>query len=302
MKRRIVVALAGNPNSGKTTIFNELTGARQHVGNYPGVTVERKEGWCRHGDVELQVVDLPGTYSLTAYSAEELVARNFIIEEKPDVVVDVIDASNLERNLYLAVQLMELGVPLVLAFNMSDMARARGYELNIEKFSRFFRARIVETVGHKGVGMSELINAVIEAAEEGATAHSERERSVGQMQLSSRASIRGLSAAAAVRYGREIKEEMERIEALLKENGVGNGRYDTRWLALKLLENDGQLRAAVAAPVINEQIDASIARIEKLRVESVETAIAAARYGFIAGACQEAVRSTLEIRRTISDG
>jgi len=136
MKSKIVVALAGNPNSGKTTIFNELTGAHQHVGNYPGVTVERKQGYRRHGDIELQIVDLPGTYSLAAYSAEELVARNFVIEEKPDVVVDIIDASNLERNLYLAVQLMELGVPLVLAFNMSDMAKARGYEFDMVKRTR----------------------------------------------------------------------------------------------------------------------------------------------------------------------
>ncbi len=126
MKPKVIVALAGNPNSGKTTLFNALTGARQHVGNYPGVTVECKEGLRRHHDVELQIVDLPGTYSLTAYSSEELVARNFIIDEKPDVVVDVIDTSNLERNLYLGVQLMELGVPLVLAFNMSDMAKAAG--------------------------------------------------------------------------------------------------------------------------------------------------------------------------------
>ncbi len=107
MKPEIVVALAGNPNAGKTTVFNELTGSRQHVGNYPGVTVECKEGFRRHGDVRLRIVDLPGIYSLTAYSAEELVARNFIIDRKPDVVVDILDASNLERNLYLAVQLME---------------------------------------------------------------------------------------------------------------------------------------------------------------------------------------------------
>lgn len=103
MKAKVVVALAGNPNSGKTSIFNNLTGTRQHVGNYPGVTVERKQGSCRHKDAEIEVVDLPGTYSLTAYSAEDVVARNFIIDEKPDVVVDIIDASNLERNLYLAV-------------------------------------------------------------------------------------------------------------------------------------------------------------------------------------------------------
>jgi len=118
MKPIIAVALAGNPNSGKTTIFNELTGARQHVGNYPGVTVERKEGFRHYKDTELHIVDLPGTYSLTAYSAEELVARNFILNDKPDVVVDILDASNLERNMYLAVQLMELQIPLVLAFNM----------------------------------------------------------------------------------------------------------------------------------------------------------------------------------------
>ena len=111
-RRPIVVALAGNPNSGKTTIFNALTGSRQHVGNYPGVTVERKEGRLRHAGHTINVVDLPGTYSLTAYSAEELVARSFLIEERPDVVVDIVDASNLERNLYLAIQFIELGVPL----------------------------------------------------------------------------------------------------------------------------------------------------------------------------------------------
>jgi small GTP-binding protein len=127
-RRPITVALAGNPNSGKTTIFNALTGARQHVGNYPGVTVERKEGRLRHAGHTINVVDLPGTYSLTAYSAEELVTRRFLIEERPDVVVDIVDASNLERNLYLAVQFIELGVPLILALNMSDLAEPRGGE------------------------------------------------------------------------------------------------------------------------------------------------------------------------------
>lgn len=121
-KKKITVALAGNPNSGKTTIFNTLTGMHQHVGNYPGVTVEKKQGVCRYKDYELEITDLPGTYSLTAYSTEEVVTRNFITEEKPDVVVDVVDSSNLERNLYLAVQMMELNVPLVLAFNMNDIA------------------------------------------------------------------------------------------------------------------------------------------------------------------------------------
>jgi GTPase Era involved in 16S rRNA processing len=116
------LALSGNPNAGKTTLFNHLTGARQHVGNYPGITVEQKEGSCLHRRQGLRVVDLPGTYSLTAYSVEELVARDFIINEKPDVVVDVVDASNLERNLYLSCQFLELGTPLVIALNMVDVA------------------------------------------------------------------------------------------------------------------------------------------------------------------------------------
>ncbi len=301
MKPKIVVALAGNPNSGKTTIFNELTGARQHVGNYPGVTVESKEGFCRHGNVELQVVDLPGTYSLTAYSAEELVARNFIIEGKPDVVVDIIDTSNLERNLYLAVQLMELGVPLILVFNMSDMAKARGYDLDIEKLSGFFGAHIVQTVGHKGVGMKELLDTIIlTVAEDEKKAPGNRNCPPSET-LSSRASIRGISHMVAVNYGREIEEEISKIETLLRANGAGSEKYEMRWLAMKLLENDKEMRARIVSPTINEQIEASIAHIEKVLGEPADTVIAGARYGFISGACQEAVRSTIEIRHTISD-
>ncbi|MBI5592332.1 MAG: ferrous iron transport protein B [Deltaproteobacteria bacterium] len=302
MQPKIVVALAGNPNSGKTTIFNELTGARQHVGNYPGVTVERKEGFRRHGDIDMQIVDLPGTYSLTAYSAEELVARNFIIDEKPDVVVDILDTSNLERNLYLAVQLMELGVPLVLAFNMSDMARARGHEFDIEKLSRFFGARIVQTVGHKGAGMDELLDAIILTAKEGVPEATPNGDKPWAGALSSRASIRGPHhPAPAMNYGREIEEEIARIESLIKASGSINGKTDARWLSVKLLENDKELRATVASSEINDQIEKSASQIEKILGEYPETAIAGRRYGFISGACQEAVRSTIEIRHTISD-
>ena len=302
MKTKIVVALAGNPNSGKTTIFNGLTGARQHVGNYPGVTVERKEGFRRYNDMELQIVDLPGTYSLTAYSAEELVARNFIIDEKPDVVVDILDASNLERNLYLAVQLMELGVPLVLAFNMSDMAKAREHEFDIEKLSRFFGARIVQTVGNKGTGMKELLDAIIETATDGASNTNRKEEQPSADALSSKASIRGPHQATPImNYGREIEKEIVKIESLIQTNGSVTGEYDARWLAVKFLENDKELRAKVTSPEINEQVEKSIAHIEKILGESAETAIAGARYGFISGACQEAVRSTIEIRHTISD-
>ncbi len=133
--KQLTIALAGNPNAGKTTLFNALTGQRQHVGNYPGVTVAKKEGWLTHAGREHHVVDLPGTYSLTAYSLEERLARDVLMQQPPDVVVDVIDASNLERNLYLAVQLMEMGVPLVLAFNKSDLATARGYRSSDSSFT-----------------------------------------------------------------------------------------------------------------------------------------------------------------------
>ncbi len=279
MKSKITVALAGNPNSGKTTIFNNLTGARQHVGNYPGVTVEKKEGFCEYEGREIRIVDLPGTYSLTAYSAEELVARNFIVDEKPNVVVDIIDSSNLERNLYLAVQLMEIGLPLVLVFNMSDEVRERGYEFDIERFSQFFNAPVVKTVGHKGEGMDELMEKIIAAA-------SRRGESRDQL---------------VVNYGAEVEEEIKKIMSMLKEHFRMTDRYGTRWLALKLLENDRDVWEKVNSGEINGQVEKSAARIEKMLGEHPETVIAGGRYGFISGACQEAVRSTIEIRHTISD-
>jgi ferrous iron transport protein B len=279
MKSNIVAALAGNPNSGKTTIFNNLTGARQHVGNYPGVTVEKKEGYCQHGDIRIEIVDLPGTYSLTAYSAEELVARNFIVDEKPDVVVDIIDSSNLERNLYLAVQLMEMGVPLVLAFNMSDEARARGYEFDLEKMSRFFAAPIVRTVGYRGDGMEELLDAIVTTSE-GETGHRDN---------------------PVINYGSEIENEITRLEATLRKNSTLAEKFNGRWLALKLLENDKDIRAKVNSPEVDSQVEKSGIYIEEMTGESPETAIAGGRYGFISGACQESVRSTIEIRHTMSD-
>lgn len=279
MRSKITVALAGNPNSGKTTIFNNLTGARQHVGNYPGVTVERKEGHRRHNDLEMDIVDLPGTYSLTAYSAEELVARNFIVDQKPDVVVDIIDSSNLERNLYLAVQLLELGVPLVLAFNMSDEAKARGYEFDIEKLSRFFGAPIVHTVGHKGQGMTELLDSVAMLAGRGRSSRS----------------------PVMINYGREVDEEIAKIQSLIKIEDSAEIKYEPRWIAIKLLENDKEVRAQFGSPEVLEQVNRSGARIETTLGEHPETVIPGRRYGFISGACQESVRSTIEIQHTISD-
>ena len=135
-KKKLTVALAGNPNSGKTTLFNNLTGTRQRVGNWPGVTVEKKEGTLKIEAYSIKVVDLPGVYGLTAYSVDEVIARNYIVDEKPDVVVNIVDASNMERNLYLTVQLLEMKSNLVIALNMMDVAESRGHSINIGELAK----------------------------------------------------------------------------------------------------------------------------------------------------------------------
>src|SRR5215216_4696922 len=155
----LTIALAGNPNAGKTTIFNALTGLHQHTGNWPGKTVEKKEGLIEHNGLTINIVDLPGTYSLTAYSPEEIIARDFIIEECPDVVINVVDATNLERNLYLTVQLLELDVPVVMALNMTDALHKDGGKISLDELSQFLgNIPVVHTSANRGKGMAELIS------------------------------------------------------------------------------------------------------------------------------------------------
>ncbi len=167
----LTIALAGNPNAGKTTIFNSLTGLHQHTGNWPGKTVEKKEGEIKFGDLNINIVDLPGTYSLTAYSPEEIIARDYIIEERPDVVINVVDATNLERNLYLTVQILELDVPVVLALNMADALQKDGAKINLENLSRLLgEIPVVSTTANRGVGITELISKAVEAAGKRVTA------------------------------------------------------------------------------------------------------------------------------------
>ena len=277
MTREITVALAGNPNSGKSTLFNRITGDRQHVGNYPGVTVEVTEGRCRHAGVEMRLVDLPGTYSLTAYSAEELLARNFLVDRRPDVVVNIIDASNLERNLYLTVQLMELGVPLVLVFNMADVARLRGMEFDLEQLSTLLGAPIVCTVGHKGHGVTDILDAVVAFA-------SQTDR----------------PPTAQIHYGHEIEEEIAKVRQHLIGPSAPE-KYIPRWLALKLIENDGEIRKVVTSSEALAATEHSRRHLRGVLGDAPEAVIAERRYGFISGACQETVRTTVEARHVLSD-
>jgi ferrous iron transport protein B len=162
MSGTLTLALAGNPNAGKTSIFNALTGSRHHVGNWPGKTVSKMEGNFRHGDVVGRLVDLPGTYSLSALSPEEIIARDYLLTGEADAVINVVDSTNLERNLYLTAQLLELGTPLLLAMNVSDSARAQGLKIDHERLSVLLgRAPIVETVGHRAQGLDQLLDAAI---------------------------------------------------------------------------------------------------------------------------------------------
>jgi len=160
--KEFIVALAGNPNCGKSTIFNALTGSKQHVGNWPGKTVEKKEGFFEYGGKRIKVVDLPGTYSLSAFSVEEKIARDFILNEKPDVVVAVVDATNLERNLYLVIQLLELGTDVIVDLNMSDMAKNNRIEIDQKKLSFALRLDVIETVGTSEAGIEDLKKLVSE--------------------------------------------------------------------------------------------------------------------------------------------
>ena len=263
--RGAVVALAGNPNSGKTSVFNGLTGSTQHVANFPGVTVERKEGHCRHGAWTWTVLDLPGTYSLSAYSIEEIVARDVLLEERPDVVVDVLDASNLQRNLYLTTQLLELGLPVVLAANMLDVAWRRGQRLDLEALGRRLGLPVVAVAGHQDLGLDRLKAAIARRLDEGEAA------------VPARLEFPPVVEAALT----EVERELEEVPALV-----------SRWQALRLLEGDLHARGQLEA--LHPRAAAVLERVRQLQQsvaeslgQPVELALAARRHEFIQGLIQD---------------
>jgi ferrous iron transport protein B len=269
------IALAGNPNCGKTTIFNALTGARQHVGNWPGVTVERKTGRYTHSENQFDVIDLPGTYSLTAFSAEETIVREFLVNDESDVVVNIIDASNLERNLFLTTQLIELGRPMVIVLNMMDMAEEKGLEIDIETLATLLGAPVVTLVGRTGEGVDLLKEKILRVA----TELSQKARQIN------------------ITYPRDIEAELQKITSLLADSGKSD--HMLRWTGVKLLESDQQAREEVRSseegPKILEQTATSVERIELLFKDTGRAVISHARYGFIQGALRECVVENLSV-------
>ncbi len=220
-RREITVAVAGQPNSGKSTIFNMLTGARQHVANYPGVTIEKRSGKYSYKGDTVILVDLPGTYSLTSYSQEERIATDFLLYEKPAVVLDIIDASNLERNLYLTFQLQEMGMPLITALNMMDVAEARGLRIDTQKLSELLKVPVIATVGNKGKGKEELKTAII---------NTRRNTENNNFRID---------------YGEKLEPILSLLEKRLSEDLKTSLSYPVRWLAVKLMENDSVARRLV---------------------------------------------------------
>ena len=260
----ICMALAGNPNAGKTTLFNLLTGARQHVGNYPGITVERKEGFLTFKKQQISIVDLPGTYSLTAYSSEELVARDFLVNERPQVVINIVDASNLERNLYLTAQFLELGAPLVIALNMVDVAESRGITIKAEKLSEFLGVPVIPIVARSGKGTEALLEAALTVAT--------REREWEPISIS---------------YGDDLNSAILELVAEIESQNFLINTYPARFTAIKYLENDEQIlaRGRDESPDIAEKLEQDVEKVSKHFQQTFnvypEAIVADHRYGYL---------------------
>ncbi len=304
-KRRIInVALVGNPNCGKTSLFNMASGANEHVGNYSGVTVDAKVGFFSYQGYHFRIVDLPGTYSLSTYSPEEIYVRKHIIEETPDLIINVVDASNLERNLYLTTQLIDMNVKMVIALNMFDELEKSGNKLEYEKLSELIGVPIVPTIGRSGQGIDKLFHVIIESYE-GSDFVAKNIRKQLRKELMNDmeawhkdvepeeqyASDHGIFRHIHVNHGPILERSIEALKKEIAQNEAIRHKYSTRFLSIKLLENDRDIERIVADLPNGAEIlavrDHEAANITRAMNEDSEQAITDAKYGFISGALKE---------------
>lgn len=312
-RRTINVALVGNPNCGKTSLFNFASGAHERVGNYSGVTVDAKEGRASFEGYEFHLVDLPGTYSLSAYSPEEMYVRHQILDKTPDIIINVIDASNLERNLYLTTQLVDMDLRMVCALNMFDEFESRGDTLDYQKLGQLFGVPMIPTVFRTGRGVDLLFHIIInmyegvdfldregninpEVAKDLQNWHKRYKKSNDTDHLEDFAHgtrpRRNIFRHIHVNHGKYIEQAIDDIRETLRDNEQLNSKYSTRYLAIKLLENDANITALTRTLPNAQAVSSAVARGEQLikeeTKEDCETAIMDAKYGFIHGALQEA--------------
>ncbi|MBU0597871.1 ferrous iron transport protein B [Patescibacteria group bacterium] len=283
IKSNLIIGLAGNPNVGKSTLFNTLTGAHQHVGNWPGKTVEKKHGEFTYLDKKIKVVDLPGSYSLTAYTEEETITADFILEEKPDVVVQIIDAQNLERNLFLTIQLIELGAPLVIALNMVDLAINTDQKINIKALSELLCVPVVEMDARSKKHLGSFMKAVFEKAFS--------DKKADKIKLT---------------YGTDINDELGKIRQFLREKENNVTEEEINWTAIKLLEGDYRAEQKASNKAHYSElkllVKRSIARLHKICNKDINTILARARYGFIKGLSEDVIgRHTISGHKKLAD-
>ena len=286
-RRKVIkVALVGNPNCGKTSLFNIASGGHEHVGNYSGVTVDAKEGTFEQGGYKFVIVDLPGTYSLSAYSPEELYVRRNLIDDMPDVVVNVVDSSNLQRNLYLTTQLIDMNLRVVMALNMYDELNAKGDKLDIKQLGYLLGMPVVPTVSRNGKGISELFDTVIQVYEK---------------------SDPHLARHIHINHGSELERSIDRIKHLIQKNDVIRYKYSTRYLAIKYLENDHEIEKVVELLPNRDEIIAARfeenARVREILGSGIESSMVDAKYAFVQGALAETYEPNKKKRRrsTIAD-
>ena len=273
----IKIGLAGNPNCGKTTMFNNLTGAKQYVGNWPGVTVEKKSGKIK-GYKDVELVDLPGVYSLSPYTLEEVVTRNFMIDERPDVIINIIDASNIERNLYLTTQILELGIPTVIALNMMDVIEKRGDIIDIDNLSKILGCPVVKTSALKGNGTKEVAMKAIQIAKN------------------------SKSNNFNMNFSKEVKDALDDIKSLIKSNNINYLGITEQWIAIKIFERDSDFINKITLDNnVKEKIESIIVKCEKEFDDDAEGIITGERYEFIGTLVSKVVKKKNTSKHTVSD-